>query len=305
MKYIKDDTTDIQKIPHEDRIKLDFLCVGFMKCGTTSLQGYLEKNENIWLPTLKETSFISQVIKTSHEDLIRFYRLDKPKKKLVGGIEPSYWMYPKRVKEYFGDEIKLIFCVRNPVDALLSRFKMDIRWPSCQEILDLYKKYERASIDMFREYLKNKRDVFCYGDVIEEWLKYFPKEQILVLISEEMFLESKRSMKQLYSFIGLEENTESNEFPHINRGSTVSCNYDAARINYTFFSHYKERRRSEICSEEKQRYEILRRELDKITTERFDELIPEDLYQELMEYYMPSIRKLEIILEKSFENIWY
>lgn len=44
----------IAELSWEDNVKLDFLCVGFTKCGTTSLYWALRKNKQIYMPKEKE-----------------------------------------------------------------------------------------------------------------------------------------------------------------------------------------------------------------------------------------------------------
>ena len=48
------------QLAREENVPLDFLCVGFTKCGTSSLQAALVKHPEIYLPKKKETNSSSQ-----------------------------------------------------------------------------------------------------------------------------------------------------------------------------------------------------------------------------------------------------
>jgi len=295
----------LRELKREKCLKLDFLCVGFPKCATTSLHRFLAQNKYIELPKLKEPQFLCNISKNAHEAMFRLYEKENAEAVIRGAIEPSYNKYGQYVLEYFGEDIKLIFCVRNPVKALYSLFKHGIRDCTSDYVLDLYKKYEKPSMEMFKEFAENKRNEYCYVDDIEDWLKYYSKDNMIFLIAEEIFENPQKILVELQADLGLsgEQILSSNKFPHSNEGTSVAKDYISAYINscvsHTIDDfHYN-------TSEDRLKIFRLRKTMNKLTTIEFNEKVPPELYSELLEYYMPSIKRLEEIMGRSLKGIWY
>lgn len=296
----------LRKFKKENPLNLDFLCVGFPKCGTTSLHAFLEKNEHIGLPKVKETQFIYNITSKTHKFLHESYDICRDGKKIWGGIEPIYSMFPRYVKEYFGKNLKIIFCIRNPVNTLYSQFKMEARNCVADYIMELYKKYDIPSVDMFREYIdQKKKEWYCYSDYIEEWLEYYSRENMIFLVSEEVFQYPNEIMKEFQLKIGLtdEEIVQCKKFPHDNKGKCVTKNYEAAQINKCISDVVGEAWQQDISYRNKMLE--LRDNVNQYTLMEFDQKMPQDLYDELLEYYMPSIKRLEEIMGRSLEGLWY
>jgi len=294
----------IRDLKRENPLELDFLCVGFQKCATTSLHLFLDKNENIELPKMKETFFLCDISRKSNEALHSYYDVEK-KAVLRGGIEPVYARMGRYVKEYFGERLKIIFCIRNPIKAGYSYAKMNMRNVSTDLELNMYKKYNVPCIEMIKEIMEEVKENFCYSDYIEEWLKYYPKQQIKFIVSEEMFREPNRIMKELQLAIGLSEDQvlECKVFPHLNEGAGVTKDYASAKIVFAmscvaYNYRYGSKGTREALAE-------MRNEVFKETLIEFNENLPQDYYDELLEYYMPSIKRLEEIMGRSLEGLWY
>ena len=110
---------------------LDFICAGFNKCGTSSLHNVLKCIPAIQLPlNKKETCFFawynhySDPVEKFRE---RYFPYSVGENTVRGCIEPSFIKRAELVQKYFGQDIKLIFMLRNPVQASWSMFKMRMR----------------------------------------------------------------------------------------------------------------------------------------------------------------------------------
>jgi len=44
-----------------------------------------------------------------------------------------------------------------------------------------------------------------YADQLEEWFKHFPKNQMLIIKSEDFFTNTPRILSQVYDFLGLSQ----------------------------------------------------------------------------------------------------
>lgn len=66
-------------------------------------------------------------MKDSKKQLIENFFYDISEGQVVGMVEPPFSENAEQIAEFFGTDIKIIFLVRNPVDAEFSRFKMSAR----------------------------------------------------------------------------------------------------------------------------------------------------------------------------------
>jgi hypothetical protein len=179
----------------------DFFVIGAQKGGTSSLYHYLNDHPEIKMPRIKELHFFDQ----NFEKGINHYLNQFPKKEVTGDITPRYLPYPKapqRAFTYF-PKAKLIVLLRNPIDRAFSRYKNDFANKSITETFEARIQKEMELI------LENKshHDFYLergfYAKQLKKWLEYYPKEQLLILISEDFFKETQSCMDKIYAFIGV------------------------------------------------------------------------------------------------------
>ncbi|MEM1260746.1 MAG: sulfotransferase domain-containing protein, partial [Bacteroidota bacterium] len=108
----------------------DFLVIGAMKSGTSSLLEYLVDHPQIKKGKEKEIHFFDKYFSKG----VEWYETQFPKKEensdfLTGEATPAYLLFPsipKKVYELYPD-VKLIVILRNPVDRAFSNHKMNLR----------------------------------------------------------------------------------------------------------------------------------------------------------------------------------
>lgn len=301
----------LSELGAREHVHLDFICVGFVKCGTTSLHAALKKNKNVFLPKKKETLYLSNWRNRFDDGPEKFnsiYFHDVPEGKVVGNVEPSYHARADGVYECFGRDTKIIFMVRNPVSATYSYFKMLMRKTEEMRQVNYYKKYRHFDVRMFddyiRDYILSGEDTrFCYMDWIEEYLQYYDRENIKVVVFEEFIRDPKSVMDEIQDFIGAERITYG-QLPHSNEGKSVSKNYISARINRYLYRRDRELRYVK-SEEEKRRHNKWKERLHKHTLIDNDEKMLPTSKQTLDEYYRDSIQRLEQFCGKSLEGLWY
>lgn len=295
---------DQQKAIFDDpsKVRLDFLCVGFAKCGTTSLQAALSRHPQIYLPNEKETFFIKKVNEETHRRFKESYAPEKVKGRIAGGIEPTYFMEAEPVYEYFGPGLKLIMCVADPVRALYSRFKMAMRDVGDGEE-EYLKRYGRVTPELFDEWAEGKMHLYRYMDYIRYYLHYFDRSRLQVIVSESLYARTRETMDRLQDFLGIEDGSriDHDVFPHENRGYGVSRDHASACVNKKMWELISETKDVEIGSQ----LRAMRHEIFGITTQRYDEPMLEKTSQRLSHYYEESIHELEDFLDMSLEGIWY
>jgi hypothetical protein len=196
----------------------DFLVLGAQKAGTTALYEYLRRHAQITGPSWKEVSFFDRRWARG-ESWYRgnFPNLARTRGKLVGEASPSYVFHPlapERVQELV-PEARLIVLVRNPVDRALSQYTHEValgREPlPFEEALDaeqerLRGEQERMVSDpsyFSREWWSHTYKARGrYAEQLERWLAVFPREQLLVLPSDDLGSDPARAHAQVLEFLG-------------------------------------------------------------------------------------------------------
>jgi len=215
------------------RILPDFLVIGVMRGGTSSLYNYLIQHPCILPTTRKEVHYFDAIDQKISIKLcgIYWYRAHFPtrfvKQKrasqcthrlITGEATPYYIFHPKapvRIRSLL-PEVKLIVLLRNPVDRAYSHYHHSVR-----------KGYERLSfieaIKREMEWLESGQgvgpwapfpDAFShqhfsylsrglYAQQLKRWYELFPRKQILVLSSEQMFVNPDQVLRQVFDFLEL------------------------------------------------------------------------------------------------------
>ena len=196
----------------------DFLVLGAQKAGTTALYEYLRRHPQISGPSWKEVSFFDRHWARG-ESWYRgnFPNVARTRGKHVGEASPSYVFHPlapQRVQEVV-PEARLIVLVRNPVDRALSQYNHEValgREPlPFEEALDaeeerLRGEQERMAADpryFSREWWSHTYKARGrYAEQVERWLAVFPREQLLVLPSDDLGSDPARAHAQVLEFLG-------------------------------------------------------------------------------------------------------
>ena len=191
---------------------VDFLIIGGVKCGTSSLFHYMKKHPNIRTGPKKELHFFNkQYAKSNYDKGMDWYLSQFPKKEpggiffLNGEASAGYFENPltaAEVAQYF-PSVKLIILLRNPVDRALSQYKMAMRLGQEHD--------ERSHEIIFAENMIKYEcnpsvwDRYIYAGVytplIQAWRKFFPDDQIHIICSEDLFSNSDKIVNEVYDFL--------------------------------------------------------------------------------------------------------
>lgn len=203
--------------------KVEFLCVGFSKCGTTTLYEIMKQNKNIYLPEIKETLFmtIPELYKKGIDWYWNRYYSQAKEGQIVGEINPRYtnqnWC--ARIKKHYRSDTKLIFMMRNPVDKLYSHFRMETR---VGRDVGIKRKFDSEAKE-FERFVRrhcwiNKKDGSVriksgaggvlihsgmYYKIVSEYMEYFKKENMKFILFEEFIRDTERYTKEIFDFIGV------------------------------------------------------------------------------------------------------
>jgi len=110
-------------------MKLDFVCIGAQKAGTTKLHDIFKNHDSVYLPDEKEAHFfeIEELYKKGINYFFNtFYNKHIINKQIAGLFDPNLQLdklYIKRIIDEF-PKIKILFVLRNPVTRAYSHYKM-------------------------------------------------------------------------------------------------------------------------------------------------------------------------------------
>lgn len=235
--------------------KPDFIIGGLPKCGTTSIYGYLTSHPQILTAVEKEINFFSHFFHRGLDYYYAHFPAIQNNNYLTGEATPSYffWANPQGIFQLFPN-IKLIFLLRNPVDRAISSFylvrNLGIGQNSLEETFQFSIKRlkERLKLDLLRVQNKNFSNDFFLKQIslmhtipsvyiyfIKKWMTVFPKEQILILKSEEFYSNPSATMKQVHRFLNLPD-YQLTEYRNYNPGS-YSLISDKLRQQLVEFFH--------------------------------------------------------------------
>jgi len=193
-------------------LRLDFICVGTQKAATTTLHDILKKHPDIFLPQEKETHFfdIEERYELGLDWMNKTFFSGYNYEKIKGEFTPEYLFYeevPERIHSVFGEDIKIIMVLRNPVSRAFSHYLMSKR-----------RGYEKLS---FKESILTERERMVnspfershfsyinrglYYNQILRYFKYFKNKNILILNYEKDIKENlKDTINKIQDFLKLD-----------------------------------------------------------------------------------------------------
>jgi hypothetical protein len=206
----------------------DFVIIGGKKCGTTFLYHLLGQHPLVERAASKELHFFDALFE---QESVEWYRQCFPAPRWEDGRrtitgEASPYMANRPAPERMAKvvpEAWLIALLRNPVERTYSDYQMvarkDREHNTFEEAIGLREPAEAgkaqpagkedenaegeedANLNDDSEYLSRS----VYADQLLRWSKFFPREQMLVLKSEDFFENPKETLKLVLEFLGLPE----------------------------------------------------------------------------------------------------
>lgn len=206
----------------------DAVIAGVMKGGTTSLYNYMIQHPQIVSPLRKEIHYFDFFYKRG----IRWYKGQFCNKKVINEREQrsglkqitfeasAEYLYhpwaPERMHSVM-PSAKAIVILRNPVTRAFSHYHHEVRQKN--EKLSFSDAIEKEHERLFGEKEKILNDPRYYSfnyfhysyqekgryaDQINNWLRYFPMEQVLFIRSEDLFADPEHQTGRVFRFLGLE-----------------------------------------------------------------------------------------------------
>jgi hypothetical protein len=178
----------------------NFIVIGAMKSGTTSLFHYLQAHPQAHMSPLKEVEFF--VEEKNWRRGFDWYRAQfagaRPETIAIGEASTAYTKYPEfkgvpeRIAQHLPD-VRLIYIVRDPIERIRSHYQHRVQSGAEREPLE-------------RAVLEDDRYVNCsrYAMQIERYLPHFPREHVLLVTSERLRSSRAETLRSVYGFLGID-----------------------------------------------------------------------------------------------------
>lgn len=181
----------------------DFVVIGAMKAGTTTLHRYLAMHSRVFMSTPKEPGYFSR--DDQYARGIEWYRglfADAGADQLCGEASTCYsrcWRYPQaatRLAQAIPDA-RLIYLMRHPVDRVYSHYGHEMRVRYRKQAL------KPISLERFLQEDLEAIDASLYMRQIDRYLEHFPREQMLFLLTEDLQEQPGQVLECVEAFLGL------------------------------------------------------------------------------------------------------
>ena len=209
------------------RVRPTFLVIGAQKGGTTALYRYLREHPAAFCATPKEVHYFNVEYHRGPGWYLAHFPLATRgaavRRRLgvrpaVGEVTPAYLFHPRVPEQVhaFDPELKLVAALRDPVERAYSQYQMQLRggtetrsfeyalereeeeWPRELERLLADPAYVSPT-GLQRSYVARGR----YAEQLERWLRFFPREQLLILTSEDLLGDPAGPMAAVAAFLGI------------------------------------------------------------------------------------------------------
>lgn len=174
----------------------ELIVIGAPRSGSTSLHFYLDLHPEICMSLPKELNFYLEENWLSKD--LDWYRshFSGENIKVLGDSSPAYTLFPihKGIPERIFQTVpmaKFIYLVRDPIERTLSHYIYSVTHMAESKPL------EDALQQVGNRYLVAS----SYFLQISQYLKYFSKNQILIVLFENLILKKRETMKRIFEFI--------------------------------------------------------------------------------------------------------
>jgi len=245
------------------RIEPNFLIIGAQRCGTSSLFYYLSRHPFIKPSQKKEIRYFDRFTNLGMNwykgnfpsKIVKFFFQKKNGMPFITGEATSSYIFHPSLPELISNllpDVKIIALIRNPTDRAFSHYNMMKR--VAKENLSFEQALEEESSRIKGEEEKIQKDLNYFSlplnyyaylhhgmfvNYLEKWLNYFPKDQMLIITTEELEDEPKKIFLNVTRFLGIPD-WAPNDFPKKNIGSNQKILPETRKKLVMFFKPYNE-----------------------------------------------------------------
>lgn len=230
----------------------NFIIIGTVKGGTTSLYNYISEHPQVLPATEKEVRFFNKQFEEGKDwYFAHFPPIPKGQNFLTGEASPTY-IYEDKVAARIAamvPDVKLIAVLRNPVDRAVSHYYMLKKLGqenrslenAIEGEMEVLSKVTNESLEevSFRDKMGYLR-CGLYVYFLQQWAQEFSQNQLLILKSEDLYEKPEETMKQTFDFLKL-PNYENGDYKNYFPGDYPAVNQEMLERLSKFFQPHNQK----------------------------------------------------------------
>ncbi|MGC1375507.1 MAG: sulfotransferase [Anaerolineales bacterium] len=182
----------------------NFIIVGAMKSGTSSLSQELQMHPNIFMPK-RELHFFND--DAAYQKGLGYYSSlfnGWGGQKAIGEKTPTYSYAPQVAERIarFDPKIKLVWIFREPVSRAYSHYCFFVSMG--KENLSFEKALERDTLGRCKDFTMRYKDRSVYISQIKNYLNFFPMDQMLFLKLDDLHTNRVDTLAHVCGFLGVD-----------------------------------------------------------------------------------------------------
>ena len=281
----------------------NFLIIGQIKGGTSSLYHYCKEHPEIFMPSLKEARFFAidnqnpNHLKEHGGPYFPIKTIDEYKKlfdgvkheKAIGEASPNYFrssIAPARIREVLPNA-KLIASLRNPADRIYSAYLMRLRGgnvtrPFITEFRDAHSRATKSGFAF--KALKRYYDMFGAG-------------QLKVILFDDLKENATKTMQDIFHFLDVSTDFTPDVSVVYNRGGIPKNKILNITLRFFKGRKVKERLKSWLPSS----VVVAGKKLNRRNLQKPPPLEPQ-VRKEIIEYYREDILRLQDLIGRDLSR---
>jgi hypothetical protein len=187
----------------------DFVVIGAMKSGTSSLHQYLDCLPDVCMSNPKEPAyFVPERFAWRNDEWYASFFTSKPHARHFGDASPHYairHVYPGVAERMHAvlPEARIVYIVRDPIERIRSEWVHHVaRGRITHSLTDELREPQRSVI------FRTSR----YAWQLEPYLEHYTRDRILVLSSEQLTRDPALVLGRLLSFLGIDDSVPADAF---------------------------------------------------------------------------------------------
>lgn len=315
----------------------DFVCMGFQKCGTTTLYEILRQHPGMVLcRDVKEPMYYRVPVLHLLGGGWRYYKLryfghvKKGDRRLRGEVNAglTFTHCAERLRNNLDPDVKMIFIMRDPVERSYSSYKYflargflpkeAVEYDARHGHAEGFDHYVHSVLDDPRQrgLIMKKRLRYLvfsqsnYASCIKDYLRYFDQRNMKFLIFEEFIGDQHRACQDLYDFLGLADAPDIDYSVKANEDKERPVSYRKARkVMVTKALHYITYEFMAMTHWAPGLYRLFRdgyqraRRAGIVDDPDRSRVLPQTR-EYLLRYYEPELRELEKLTGKDLKTLW-
>lgn len=174
----------------------EFIIVGPSKAATTWVYECLKEHPEVYMPETDSVNFFNMKYHKGLDWYQKFFQ--GAEENQIIGEETIFYIRnvhtPERIKEDLGEDTKLIFLLRNPVDRAFSHYwhekkdgEIEFEFEDILENHDLFENWVMAGM---------------YHTHIQRYLKHFDRENLKLMVFDDLVEDDEEFISEIFEFVG-------------------------------------------------------------------------------------------------------